>query len=283
MIETGHRPAPRRRKKTRGLWAGLIVPSAANLLRRGIRSPAASTMVLVFGLLCGTALFNALVSQEGRHPALLFASVTDKETAKKLQKQAEAQRKTAVQPKQIAGGPGFAAPGLPSGFAAPKQAEGFAALEAAAHPDSSPLVRALQDHLARQGYYTGAIDGKAGAKTSAAIKAFESRIGLEPTGEPSEALLRNVQRAKPERRDALNALIEAADEAAPEPDTSLVRAVQAALNKAGLGPLDEDGKFGSATRDAIEAFELKFNLPVTGEPSETLLRRLNRRAIAASE
>jgi peptidoglycan hydrolase-like protein with peptidoglycan-binding domain len=277
MVDAGLRPAPRRRKKAKGLWSSVVVPSTARLIRKGFRAPAATAMVLLFGVLCGTAMVNALVSQNDRHPAPLFASVTDKDTAKKLQKQSQARP---TERRQLAQGPGFASDKMPGGFASPKQSEGFAPADGT-QPETSPLVRELQDKLARQGLYTGAIDGMAGARTAAAIKAFEEQIGLPPTGEPSEALLRNIERARPEHGDQLRGLIAAASP--PEQDElERVAAVQTALNAAGFGPLDVDGRFGRATRDAIESFERKFEMTVTGEPTAALLRQLKKRATVAT-
>ena len=40
----------------------------------------------------------------------------------------------------------------------------------------------LQEALSVLGYYTGRVDGRAGAMTSAAIKAFQADHGLNPTG-----------------------------------------------------------------------------------------------------
>ena len=45
-----------------------------------------------------------------------------------------------------------------------------------------PSVRDIQLALKRQGYDPGPIDGKMGAQTKAAIKAFQRSHGLEPDG-----------------------------------------------------------------------------------------------------
>ena len=47
----------------------------------------------------------------------------------------------------------------------------------------------VQSHLAALGYYHGKIDGKNGEVTKNAIKAFQSRNGLKPDGNPSRELL----------------------------------------------------------------------------------------------
>ena len=47
----------------------------------------------------------------------------------------------------------------------------------------------VQSHLSALGYYHGKIDGKNGEVTKNAIKAFQSRNGLKPDGNPSRELL----------------------------------------------------------------------------------------------
>lgn len=62
------------------------------------------------------------------------------------------------------------------------------------------------------------------------------------------------------------------------PEISQQRAilVQRALNKAGYGPLKEDGAFGAASRQAFERFEADRRLAVRGEPTGRSLRELQR-------
>lgn len=54
--------------------------------------------------------------------------------------------------------------------------------------EASPLVLAIQDELKARGYDVS-VDGRLDARTVRAIESYESYIGLEPTGEPSEQLL----------------------------------------------------------------------------------------------
>ena len=58
----------------------------------------------------------------------------------------------------------------------------FAGEEGAAGRRGRPSVREIQLALKRQGYDPGPIDGKMGAQTKAAIKAFQRSHGLEPDG-----------------------------------------------------------------------------------------------------
>lgn len=67
----------------------------------------------------------------------------------------------------------------------------------------------------------------------------------------------------------------APDVAPAEPGNRMVL-VQRALNKAGYGPLKEDGAFGAGSRQALERFEADRRLPVRGEPQGKTLRELAR-------
>jgi hypothetical protein len=63
--------------------------------------------------------------------------------------------------------------------------------------------------------------------------------------------------------------------AAPaNPDTARIASIQKALNKAGFGPLKEDGAFGAGTRRALERFEADRKLVVRGEPNGKVLKEL---------
>jgi peptidoglycan hydrolase-like protein with peptidoglycan-binding domain len=53
-----------------------------------------------------------------------------------------------------------------------------------------------------------------------------------------------------------------------------IRAVQRELRQRGYGALGSDGSMRPATRAAIMAFEYDHGLPLTGQPSEALLRRI---------
>jgi hypothetical protein len=78
--------------------------------------------------------------------------------------------------------------------------------------------------------------------------------------------------------DPLAALIKAngSSSTATPADAERVSAMQRALIKLNLAPKDSkvDGIMGSTTRQAIEKFERKNNLPVTGEPSSKIVRLL---------
>jgi membrane fusion protein, multidrug efflux system len=49
--------------------------------------------------------------------------------------------------------------------------------------------RRVQERLATAGFDPGPVDGTMGARTRAALRAFQEERGLDPTGEPNEATL----------------------------------------------------------------------------------------------
>ncbi len=58
--------------------------------------------------------------------------------------------------------------------------------------DMTKAIRNIQAILNKNGFDAGAPDGKMGARTVAAIKAFQSSIGQEPTGKVDDAMVREL-------------------------------------------------------------------------------------------
>lgn len=58
--------------------------------------------------------------------------------------------------------------------------------------DMTKAIRNIQAILNKNGFDAGTPDGKMGAKTVAAIKAFQSSIGQEPTGKVDDAMVREL-------------------------------------------------------------------------------------------
>lgn len=57
-------------------------------------------------------------------------------------------------------------------------------------------VSRVQALLKAQGSYAGPIDGQVSADTKAAVKAFQRKAGLKPTGEVDDALVRALSAGK---------------------------------------------------------------------------------------
>lgn len=158
------------------------------------------------------------------------------------------------------------------------------------------LIMEIQRELARIGLYNGAIDGLAGSRTEAAVKAFEVAAGIAVTGTPSPQLLAALKQPLPPRNTQSIAAASTADAEAEELNrrererARLIEAdrlrraeikaletykvVQAALNRIGYGPLPVDGSDVAETQDAIRRFELDNGMPITGQANDALIARL---------
>lgn len=66
----------------------------------------------------------------------------------------------------------------------------------------------------------------------------------------------------------------AADKTAGDVSPETVMKIQKALSRFAYAKVKVDGVAGEATRAAIRAFEKNYNLPVTGEPSERVVKKL---------
>jgi len=188
---------------------------------------------------------------------------------------------------------------------APAPAVPQAAPEVSAAPASDPVLMQIQTALARNGLYTGEIDGLMGPKSAAAIRAWEKANGYSETGEASAALLAVMEQASvqsrmqaapvevassqpvvlPTPKPAPAAPVVASDARAGEPVTipaaiaqgaasELVQQIQSGLSNIAYADITVDGVAGSQTRAAISAFEKHYRLPVTGQPNEIVLKKL---------
>ncbi|MBL0371008.1 peptidoglycan-binding protein [Rhizobium sp. KVB221] len=230
---------------------------------------------------------NALWYQPKHHPAPLLAT-----------RAFEADGVTPV--KVSKAGADDSDPGVTT-FRIERQSEDNAADAARpATPSASPLVRDIQTALAGRGLYDGPADGLTGPRTTSAIVFFQETEGLEMTGEPSKELLariRNIDQAvavipdeRPSmdqtastarRADDVAELIRASAQDVPTPmkaqkdaPVELVMKIQKALSGLAYANVKVDGVAGAATRTAIRNFEKSYRLPVTGEPSERVLKKL---------
>jgi peptidoglycan hydrolase-like protein with peptidoglycan-binding domain len=221
------------------------------LLRRALgRSPLDAIGIFVLVIAAGAILVNALYRQPGPHPAPIFS----------------------IKPRPVAGEPvGGVVPAIPRA-----RPEGLVTTK----PDTVARSRAdiitdIQRELSRRGLYDGPVDGMLGPKTDSAIRDFETAAKMKASGEPTETVLRAIQRT-PLKTEA------AAPKAPARPDpiaeliapSQRVIAVQRALNDFGYGPVKATGSYGPETISAIQKFERDRKLPVTGQISPRLLREL---------
>lgn len=196
-------------------------------------------------------LVNALLLQQVRHPAPLFA-----DERRVLQPTAE--KKVALK-RTVPAAPAPVAVSTPI----PPQRPDTATVRV-----RSELVADAQRELQQLGFYDGAIDGLLGPRTDQAVRDFEQSQGLKITGEPTPMLIDVMRRAraKPETTGSVTP-------EKPRPSTKVL-AVQRVLARLGYGPVKLTGIPDAATRSAIEQFERDRGLPRSGELGERLLAEL---------
>ena len=265
----GKRP-PQSRAKRFMLASGALIA----------RHPRTLGGLVVFGVVFSFISANALWYQPRRHPAPFLAT------------------RAAIDQKRVASADEVSEPGV-TVFRIERESDE----KPAEKPKPSELVRQIQAGLSARGLYDGPADGLTGPKTEAAILFFEQTEGMDETGEPSRAILARLDAAasstvaateddagiqtastKPaSQEDEVAALIEASEEVsqpvavipAEKPASpALVMKIQKALAGMAYADVKVDGIPGDATRAAIRAFEKSYRLPVTGEPSEVVLKKL---------
>jgi len=214
---------------------------------------------------CATVaiLINVLFMQSGSHPAPMFKG------APVPVKPAVTESIPAVTPRprpvEATPAPAPAKSAAPSAPRAPGE-----------------IITDIQRELARRGYYDGTVDGLYGPRTDGAIRDFEQAAGLKPSTEPSEALLQAMVRAPvklakgatgvtPAPRPPLSVRNDVADRPAP---SKRVIALQRALADFGYGQIKPSGIIDAETQAAIEKFERERKLPVTGQPSDRVMREM---------
>ena len=263
----GRKPQPKQSRAMRwllasGAWIG--------------RHPRALGGLVAFGVIFSFVAANAHWYQPRRQPAPFLAT------------------RAAVDQKRVVAGDDvaeIAEPGVTL-FRIERQSEE----KPVEKPKPSELVRRIQEGLASRGLYDGPADGLTGPRTEAAILFFEQTEGMDETGAPREAILErlaavasaakesdpDIQTASTSRtpEDEVAALIEASEEPAAvipaekPASPALVMKIQKALAGMAYANVKVDGIPGEATRSAIRAFEKSYRLPVTGEPSERVLKKL---------
>ena len=138
-------------------------------------------------------------------------------------------------------------------------------------------IRSVQTALKELRYYSGSVDGVAGAETEEAITQFERAARLPVTGRVDEALLARLNHALTRQTWSKPRIAtETADQAtekAPLPDP-MVAVIQEALSDAAYGPLTGDGIMGRRTIDAVRRFQLDQGMKVTGAIDDILITRL---------
>lgn len=212
--------------------------------------PADALAVIVAATAVAFVLANALFLQPVPHPAPLFGEEP---------RQAPAPAKPVAAKKSVPAAPAPVAIITPVPQPRP---------DTAVVRGRSDLVLDIQRELANRGYYDGTVDGVPGPRTSQAIRDFEQAQGMKQTGEPSDALLANIFKARSRKKEPTGSVT-------PETRPSTrVLAVQRVLARLGYGPVKLTGLADPATRAAIEQFERDRGVAKSGEINDRLVAEL---------
>jgi peptidoglycan hydrolase-like protein with peptidoglycan-binding domain len=151
---------------------------------------------------------------------------------------------------------------------APRQAEQIA-----------DTVRAIQRELKELNLYPGQVDGKPSPLLHAAILCYEQAQALPLTGEPTQALLRDLILGPP--TGAAKATPQAGGGVVPGSAADrIVRDVRHKLNALGYAAGPSDGRLTLELMQAIRAFERDNGAPQAGRITANLLLQLQRSATA---
>jgi peptidoglycan hydrolase-like protein with peptidoglycan-binding domain len=141
--------------------------------------------------------------------------------------------------------------------------------------DKGRAVKNVQARLRQAGFDPSRTDGVMDERTVGALKAFQKKAGLEPTG-----------RVTPRTWNELNdSLILAKSGTSPAQEigerSGAVKDTEQLLRKLGYKKVKADGVFDKATARAVRAFEKKHKLERNGEVSTDDLKKL--RKVAAND
>jgi peptidoglycan hydrolase-like protein with peptidoglycan-binding domain len=271
------REAPARRKRPPGQRARQRVEEDDSLLNwladRIIQNPGRSGGILLIAVVMAAIVSNAAFMQTKRHPDPLFATRHSpvEATPSLLVPAPEAESSTVPLPVPRNRSE-IRLPHTPQPIPAAVATKPVAAKPVAAKPAAADnLVANTQKALAAAKLYKGTVDGVMGPQTRSAISAFEKKIGLIPTGKPSERLLAEIRKGLPRAPAAEPVSTGSIDDGQGR---SRMKRVQAALNEIGYGPVDVDGRGGGKTTDAIRRFELDNGLPMTGAAGDAVIAKL---------
>jgi hypothetical protein len=218
------------------------------LLGSVMRQPKRAIGLLVMGGGTVAVMGNLLLMQPEKHAYPMFAGNTVMH--------AEPQPSTVPLP--------VVRPGAPTG-APERNSEAIRQAE---------LLRDIQQELGNRGFFAGELDATATARTTQAIREFQTAASMTVTGQPSEALLAAILTSNVKPRDQILGAIRASTSRLERADT--VEALQRALTKLNYGPLRADGQFGAGTKAALERFEKDRKLPSHVESPTRVLRELAR-------
>jgi peptidoglycan hydrolase-like protein with peptidoglycan-binding domain len=131
----------------------------------------------------------------------------------------------------------------------------------------NPRVEEIQGILKEAGFEPGQADGMLGAKTREAIKGFQKKKGLKPTGKIDSL----TQLALGQLKETEESIHTQAPGSTDRP-----RQIQEALKNSGFYKGGIDGKIGPATKSAIRSFQKANKLNVDGVVGEKTWEELKK-------
>ncbi|MEX3008075.1 peptidoglycan-binding protein [Hoeflea sp. TYP-13] len=236
------------------------------------RHPSIAGGATVFAVAFTFVTINALVYQPGKHPAPLYNTRTTSGYNVRI--------------------PALEDVPIPSSRVTTFRIEHSDPQSTASIPDRKAppadiTVYNLQSAMRARGLYNGTVDGVFGPQTANSIRNYQKGQGLEPTGEPTDALLVHllisdldvvaVPRPKPGTvTEILKAEkpAQAPRAAAEDPVADLIVSIQKGLSNIAYDDVKVDGVIGRQTTEAIADFQRHYRLPVTGQPDKLVLKKL---------
>lgn len=138
-----------------------------------------------------------------------------------------------------------------------------------AYGQTNQRVRSLQSALKVLGYYKGAVDGKYGDMTLAAVRSFQRAMGLHVDGMAGARTLALINAKQKEVRVGTTVVL------AQGSSGDMVSRLQNALAEHGFyNRGDADGTFGPETLAAVIAYQQTNGLKVTGSVPQNLYNNL---------
>jgi peptidoglycan hydrolase-like protein with peptidoglycan-binding domain len=185
-MATRKRKLPDKRKPVRK-EPGFVAMAAKACMRLAARNPSAVACTLGFFVVLGCVSANAFWYQPGRHPSPFlrtrdphnFSIMLGLNTSTAIKPHPDDVTTFLIQRQDKAVAPP----------AAPATTASVPVQTPAVPPVDQQTVLSIQTQLARLGLYNGPLNGQRDAQTDDAIRAYQQRIGLSATAQPSDDLL----------------------------------------------------------------------------------------------
>lgn len=171
-----------------GALLGSMSQAARWVLARYMRAPLAATGIMAMVTLSALAGSNALYFQTEEHPSPFFMQPRAGVAALPTPVVVRPEQSGSTQSVSVS-------PALPQMAPAQSMPEALGSAAVPAAPVGNAQMFAVQKKLHELGLFTGKVDGYYGPRTAEAIRAFEQRNGMTPTGAMDAAVFDIILRA----------------------------------------------------------------------------------------